>query len=438
MRRPFLLLLFICVSRVANAQNTINHKNAGDSLVNTGSFTSAIESYTKAISDNLNDKSKLSELYSKRSLAESAVGQYLKAADDGSLSIAANPRYANAYWSRGSAFYYQKFYNKAIEDYQKAIDLYKDVPSAQAILYSKLAQCNYGLKLYQKALDYTDKALELDSASGDAYEQRGLIYYRIGSFQLAVTAFSRAAKLLKDSPVLSSTLYQLSALSRKKIMQYQDAIADCDSSLNLNQKNIGALLVRATIYTDIGEFQLAENDYKDCISKLNTPKARAFATDVFEGKAMSDFCLNLYKDAIDNCKKAINIDSNRYYAYYVMAKSQLKLSLRDSAISNFKKVLQLDTSKKSTSYIFSLFYTGDPEAALKVLGDQIKAPKNPYDLTVSNYNMACLCALLNNEEQTISYLKKALGSGYPVKYAIFDEDFNNIKNTQQFKEITKN
>ena len=96
--------------------------------------------------------------YNNRGLAYKNLGEYEKAIKDFDKAIELNPNYISAYNSRGVAYENLKDYNRAINDYNKAIELNPNYISAynnRAIIYSNLGK-------YEEAINDYNDALKLD------------------------------------------------------------------------------------------------------------------------------------------------------------------------------------------------------------------------------------------------------------------------------------
>ena len=91
-------------------------------------------------------------------------GQYERAIEDYNKAIELNPNFANAYKCHGDAYYLLEQYERAIEDYNKAIE------------------------------DY-NKAIELNPNFADAYKWRGDAYYLLEQYERAIEDLSKAIEL---------------------------------------------------------------------------------------------------------------------------------------------------------------------------------------------------------------------------------------------------
>ena len=101
-------------------------------------------------------------------------------------------------------------------------------------------------------------------------------------------------------------------------------------------------------------------------------------------------------------------------------------------------MIQLDTTKKTIDYIFSLFYVGRGDEAAAILQNDVLNTTDNAIVLGDYYNLACLYSLMNKPDEANIYLKKAIDGGYAKKYAIADEDLDNIRNTDDYKSTIGN
>jgi tetratricopeptide (TPR) repeat protein len=106
-------------------------------------------------------------------------------------AITKNSNSVIAYNNRGAAYHQQGLFDKAINDYTKAIELKPDYANA----YNSRGNAFFIQKSYDKAIaDYT-KVIALKLADANTYNNRGAAYHYQGFFDKACIDFKKAEEL---------------------------------------------------------------------------------------------------------------------------------------------------------------------------------------------------------------------------------------------------
>ena len=122
------------------------------------------------------------------------LGQYQRAIEDYNKAITLKTDFADAYDNRGTAYDRLGQFQRAIEDYNKAITLKTDFAYAyynRGTAYDRLGQ-------YQRAIEDYNKAITLKPDFAYAYYDRGTAYDKLGQHQRAVDDFSQTIGMKKD------------------------------------------------------------------------------------------------------------------------------------------------------------------------------------------------------------------------------------------------
>lgn len=117
--------------------------------------------------------------------------QFEKAIENFDKAIRLNANRADYYASRGHAFYYMKLYTRAIEDYSKAIE--KNPSFALAFSMRGLSRTRAGR--YQEALGDYNKAIELGPKEADYYKGRGFTYLHLKQYPTMCEDYKKACSL---------------------------------------------------------------------------------------------------------------------------------------------------------------------------------------------------------------------------------------------------
>jgi tetratricopeptide (TPR) repeat protein len=132
--------------------------------------------------------------YNNRGLTYDEMGWFDKAIEDFDRAIALAPADHKAYTNRGMLFGKTGRFDKAIEDFKKAIVLKPSDPEAYnnlGIVYAKAG-------LADKAFEQFNNAILLNQGQAMAYYNRGLLYFRTGGKERAAADFQKACALGND------------------------------------------------------------------------------------------------------------------------------------------------------------------------------------------------------------------------------------------------
>jgi len=191
--------------------------------------------------------------YNYRGLAFENTGQFEKAIEDFDRAIALDPYFRDAFLNRGTAFENIGRFDSAIENFDIAIAL---SPSYEAhfnrgITFEKTGQS-------AKAIADYDNAIALDPSRYEAYIAAGRSQGKTGSFDKAIEYFSRAIAI---NPMHAES-YNDRGLSYLYIGQDDRALEDFNKAIGLDQRNAVAYHNRGTLYLRTGNKRLAILDFQ--------------------------------------------------------------------------------------------------------------------------------------------------------------------------------
>lgn len=359
--------------------------------------------------------------------------QYSKAIIADSTAIILNPNLANAYINRAEAYGRSGKCQLAIGDLSIAMAGYQEKPLILSNLLSYRGDMKRGLKQYKEAINDYSLSLKLNPDNGITYWNRAAAYRQNGDYQLAYEGYSKAITYYKNDRMQLAKLYDDRALMEVGLQQFPQAIADDSLALALDTAFAEAYYNIANARAQNGEYARSNAGFKKAMYYYSK---NSFAmTAIYGSMGHNEYFLGNYQAAVDYSTKAIELRTVNWSPYFERGRAYLKLKNNDLAINDFKEVLALDTSKQSNDYAFSLFYTGNPDKAINVMQTSFLRTTDSFILMGDYYNMACLYSLMNKPEEANTFLKKCIAEGYNKKYAFTDTDFDNIRNTADFKQI---
>lgn len=219
----------------------------------------------------------------------------------------------------------QKGYGKAIEYYQKALDLEKanEKPlHQQGETQKDIAFAYLMMQNYPKAKENYRKVLEIEKADNNTAEiietLEGLatIYTESKDYKGAVEYYKELTNYYKnDLPALANTYNNL-GYNYKKLGDSQKALENFEKSIKINQQianqSKGNTSVRAvalmnigSTYTNEGEFKAAKKYYEDALVIRRSQNDKVEEAKLNNFLAVNDFLANRNESALEYVDKAI-------------------------------------------------------------------------------------------------------------------------------------
>ncbi len=166
------------------------------------------------------------EVFFSRGNAYLFKGEVDRAIADYDRAIELKPDLAEAYNNRGNAYWNKGEVDRAIADYDRAIELKPDY--AEAYYNRGIAYRNKG-EVDRAIADY-DRAIELKPDYAEAYNNRGIAYWNKGEVDRAIADYDRAIELKPDD----AEAYYNRGIAYKMQGNTDQARADFEKSLELS------------------------------------------------------------------------------------------------------------------------------------------------------------------------------------------------------------
>lgn len=158
--------------------------------------------------------------YNNRGRAYGNKGEYEKAMNDFRRAIEINPRCAEAYYNLGLVYALKRNDDRAIENYDKAIALYPNYAAA----YNNRGLVLTNKKEFDRAIADYDQALHIAPHSSEVYYNRGLAFFYKQDYERAIADYSQALIL---NPRYGNA-YHNRAVAYYMIKEYQKGLADIE------------------------------------------------------------------------------------------------------------------------------------------------------------------------------------------------------------------
>lgn len=221
---------------------------------------------------------------------------------------------------------------KIIESSGIYTDLIKENPT-EGRLYTLRASAWWALKKNQKALDDFDKAIELGYDAPHAFSSRGMFYASMGKFNEAIKDYTTA--LAKDKEKEDFSPYLNRAAVFMSLRQFKDAIADYDSVIKAKPELASAYQQRAVAHKLNGSLDKAIKDFNKAI-ELNDKNVSAIM-----GRGFVHFQRANHAEAVADFGRVIELEPRAAAAYNNRGFNLQKLGKDKEAFSDFNKAIEL-------------------------------------------------------------------------------------------------
>ena len=288
-----------------------------------GYFSSAIDSIPTDITVTANP----AEANYFRGNAYHYKGDYDRAIADWDRAIQLKPDYADAYNNRGLTYDSKGDHDRAIADYDKAVQLKPDF--AEAYL-GRGAAYNYKGD-YDRAIADYDKAVQLKPDYAGAYNNRGIAYDSKGDHDQAIADYGKAIQLKPDY----ADAYNNRGVVYNSKGDHDRAIADFDKAIQLKPDYANAYNNRGIAYNSKGDHDRAIADFDKAI-QLKPNFAAAY-----NNRCYNLYELGRYQTALPDCEKAIQLKPDDPNSLDSRAHVYQALGRNEEVIADFKRVLEL-------------------------------------------------------------------------------------------------
>ena len=188
-------------------------------------------------------------------------------------------------------------------------------------------------------------------------------------------------------------------------------------------------------HVERGEYRKA---IEVCTERIKMTRSKKNKALFYNNRCRAYNALGKYDKAIDDCTKAIELGPEYVHSYTNRANAYWYKGYYTLALNDCNRALEID-SEYHGAYVTkgNIFYRkGDYDSAIR---NYTRAMEIEPDDGGAYYNMACVYSMLKNTDRACEYLRKAVSHGFNDWDLLKkDDDLNNIRNQQCFREIIKN
>jgi tetratricopeptide (TPR) repeat protein len=320
----------------------------------------------------------------------------------------------------------EECYNKAEKDETKSLE---DIKNKTYIDYFILGNNYFEQKDYNSAIEAYNEASKRNSKDSSIFNNWGTVLVNLAKTKndnedLYKEAFSKyeTASILnpKDFQIFNNWGNALSDLAKAKNDDedlYKEAFSKYETASILNPKNDSVFNNWGITLSDLAKTKNDDEDlYKEAFSKYKTAS-------ILNPK--NDSIFNNWGIALSNLAKAKNNDEDLYKEAFNKYETASILNPKDFQIFNNWGNALSDLAKAKN----------DDEDLYKEAFEKLnKAIK----LGSGVYNLACYYSIRKNKKEALELLEKTIvNKKITISHILEDEDWDNFKEDEDFKEIIK-
>jgi tetratricopeptide (TPR) repeat protein len=255
--------------------------------------------------------------------------EYDKAIEEFDKAIAINPKSSDAYSWRGVSYSNKGDEDASIADQTKAIE----INPRNALAYSRRATSFAYKKITARARADLEEALRLDPDNAQLMANCGNVYKNLGNREQALAAYTRSIQINPKYPGFYFNRGDFYCYYEEK---YEEAISDYNEGLRLNRNNAEGYYDRGYAYYYLDQYDNALADFDEAI-RLNPQY-----TDAYNARGNAYYCLQQYDKALPDFDSLIQLEPENYTAYGNRGNVRYYLQQYENAVADCEQAIRLN------------------------------------------------------------------------------------------------
>ena len=271
-----------------------------------------------------------------------------------------------AYNNRGAAYNELQQFDKAIIDFDKAIEMNPHDASSfnnRGFAFSQIDKNEQALKDF-------DKALEFDPFYYEVYINRGNVLKSKGEIGSALEDYKKSLSLNSSQP---KPYYNIGLVYAEK-ENLDSAIVYYGKAITKLPNYTAAYLNRGIAYAGMKEYEKALENY-NIVLQIDPRDEMAYSN-----RGIVYFDLGNFHQAVLDFTKAIGLNPRRAQSYYLRGKVHFITKNFNSALEDYNTTLMLDTSFVNAYIKRALLYAEMNEYVLAMKDIEIAESQSPNNV----------------------------------------------------------
>lgn len=295
-------------------------------------------------------------------------------------------------------------YNKAIAYYKESLEKESNIITA-----SRISSCYDDLGDYDKALEYCNQAIALDSVKANYLYEKANILDNAGRTQEAIKTMSDYIANTPDEPAG----YYQRGWFKDHSGDIEGALEDYTMAITLQPNVAYAYLNRGVLYRLKGENAKAESDFKQVVRLDSIPEEAECSFYAYYYLGQKDKAIEILNTILDKDKKGNCYDAACLYS--VMGEKEKALSyLRQSLEDGYRRFAHIkrdrDLNNIRNTEEFKVLLKEYEEKHLQEIAADADGDDSAYELKVEEISFT--------QESGVCKVKCAI-NGFPLHF-IFD------------------
>jgi tetratricopeptide (TPR) repeat protein len=320
-----------------------------------GNIEQAVQLYGQALNDSGVATDRRASIHNDRGVAYQRLNQPRKAIEDFNRAVQLFPEGASAYNNRGTVLLGLGLPGEAVKDFDRALTLAPGFVAA----YNNRANARASLGDTDSAISDFSKAIQLSSSNPAPLNGRGRLHLAHNRPHAALRDFSRAVSYdARFGPG-----YRARAEAKLLLERYDEAAEDLSRAIAFDPSNVELYLLRGHAYLAADNAASALKDFEKAL-EIDPSSGGAY-----EAHALANAKSEAYEPALTDLGRAVELDAKSPLAYAYRAWVYKQMGQPELGQRDMERAVKLDPNRAEVLWVRGelLEASGDTEEAITSL-----------------------------------------------------------------------